>query len=157
MNARTRWLMGLALGIVALLATGCDRGPKSVRGFVLPEGSAQRGEQVFVGMKCTACHRVDGVPSLPAPTVAADRVVVIGGEVARVKTYGQLLTAIIHPSLELSPKMPRELAQKSTVSPMPSVNDQLTVMQLIDLVTFLQPHYRKLEPLYEPYYTMTGM
>jgi hypothetical protein len=59
--------------------------------------------------------------------------------------------------LELSSKMPRELAEKSSVSPMPSVNDQLTVMQLIDLVTFLQPQYRKLEPLYEPYYTMTGM
>jgi mono/diheme cytochrome c family protein len=128
-----------------------------MRGFVLPEGSAQRGEQVFVAMKCTACHRVDGLPALPAPTVAADRVVVIGGEVARVKTYGQLLTAIIHPSLDLSPKMPRELAQKSTVSPMPSVNDQLTVMQLIDIVTFLQPHYRKLEPLYEPYYTYPGL
>ena len=156
MNATMRRLMGLGLGIVALLATGCDRGPKSMRGFVLPEGSAQRGEQVFVAMKCTACHRVDGLPALPAPTVAADRVVVIGGEVARVKTYGQLLTAIIHPSLDLSPK-PRELAQKSTVSPMPSVNDQLTVMQLIDLVTFLQPHYRKLEPLYEPYYTYPGL
>ncbi len=157
MNATMRRVMGLGLGIVALLATGCDRSPKSMRGFVLPEGSAQRGEQVFVGMKCTACHRIDGLPALPAPTVAAERVVVIGGDVARVKTYGQLLTAIIHPSLDLSPKMPRELAQKSTVSPMPSVNDQLTVMQLIDLVTFLQPHYRKLEPLYEPYYTYPGL
>lgn len=157
MNATMRRLIGLGLGIVALLATGCDRGPKSMRGFVLPEGSAQRGEQVFVAMKCTACHRVDGLPSLPAPTAAADRVVVIGGEVARVKTYGQLLTAIVHPSFELSPKMPRELAEKATVSPMPSVNDKLTVMQLIDLVTFLQPHYRKLEPLYEPYYTAPGM
>jgi hypothetical protein len=46
---------------------------------------------------------------------------------------------------------------RSSNCSMPSVNDQLTVMQLIDLVTFLQPHYRKLEPLYEPYYTMTGM
>lgn len=35
-------------------------------------------------------------------------------------------------------------------SPMRVVNDDMTVTQLIDLVTFLQPKYTQLQPLYNP-------
>ncbi len=59
-------LFWLALPSLALLAA-CNPGPKSGRGFVLPEGDAVRGEKAFVELKCYACHRVDGVAGLPAP------------------------------------------------------------------------------------------
>jgi hypothetical protein len=39
-------------------------------------------------------------------------------------------------------------------SPMPGVNDVMTVQEMIDLVTFLQPRYRVLAPLYEGDYRL---
>ncbi len=143
-----RLFVVVALGLMA----GCDRGLKSGRGFVFPEGDVARGQKAFVDMKCYACHRVDGVDGLPAPLVAAEKVVVLGGEVARLRTYGDLVTSVIHPSYQLSEKFSDRANRKPGNSPMPKFNDTLTVAQMLDLVTFLQPQYRRLEPLYDSYH-----
>jgi L-cysteine S-thiosulfotransferase len=142
----------LILAAVGLLG-GCDRPPKSVKGFVLPEGDAARGQAAFVSLQCTTCHRVEGVAGLPNPTVPPELVVLLGGEVHRLRTYGDLMTAVIHPSYELSERLPRVFSRRVPVSPMPEVNEKLTVAQMVDLVTFLQPRYSKLEPLYPTYGT----
>jgi len=140
-------LAGLILGVTA----GCERGPKSLKGFVLPEGDSVRGQAAFVSLQCTACHRVDGIPGLPEPTVPATLVVLIGGNVSKLRSYGDLLTAVIHPSYELSERLPTAFSRRVPLSPMPEVNEKLSVAQLVDLVTFLQPRYRKIVPLYQPY------
>lgn len=130
---------------LALLA-GCDLGPKSGRGFVFPEGDLARGQKAFVDLKCYECHRVDGVAGLPAPTVAPEKVVRLGGEVPTLRTYGALVTAVIHPSQARTTGAPG-LSGKDAV--MPQVNEAMTVAQMLDIVTFLHPHYRKLMPHYE--------
>jgi mono/diheme cytochrome c family protein len=130
-----------ALLTLALL-TGCDFGPKSGRGFVFPEGNIARGQKAFVEMKCYECHRVDGVADLPAPTVAPEKVVKLGGELARLRTYGDLVTAVIHPKHALTVRL---RGPEMKVSPMPVVNDTMTVAQMLDIVTFLHPRYRQLE------------
>jgi hypothetical protein len=56
-----------------------------------------KGKTAFVELNCTQCHRVDGVPELPAPPLALDKVIVLGGNVAQVQTYGDLITAVIPP------------------------------------------------------------
>jgi hypothetical protein len=129
-----------ALLAVALLS-GCDAGPKSGRGFVFPEGDIARGRKAFVELKCHTCHQVQGVADLPAPTVAPDKVVPLGGEVVRLRTYGDLVTAVIHPANALTVRMPGPEPKKS---PMPQVNDAMTVAQMLDIVTFLHAHYRQL-------------
>lgn len=149
MKTNTWWLLALvALGLLA----GCDVGLKSGRGFVFPEGDAARGRKAFVELKCYACHRVDGVAGLPEPISAPEKVVVLGGEVLQLRTYGKLVTSVIHPSYELSEKFAGRANRKANDSPMPNFNDTMTVGQLLDIVTFLQPQYRKLEPLYESYH-----
>ena len=131
--------------LAAILGAGCYHGPKSGFGFQLPEGDPFRGRLAFIDLKCTNCHSVDGV-QLPTPTVLPADVVVLGGEVERVKTYGQLVTAIIHPN---PPALPAGtvLPPSSTVTKpqMRAVNDRMTVEQLVDLVVFLQPHYKEIQ------------
>ena len=137
-----------ALLTLALL-TGCDLGPKSGRGFIFPEGNIARGQKAFVELKCYECHHVDGVADLPAPTVAPEKAVKLGGDVARLRTYGDLVTAIIHPQYGVTVRMP---GPEMKVSPMPSVNGTMTVAQLLDIVTFLHPHYRLSETVSDHYY-----
>jgi sulfur-oxidizing protein SoxX len=140
-----------ALAALGLLA-GCDAGLKSGRGFVFPEGNVARGEKAFIAMKCYVCHRVEGVPSLPAPTASPEKVVILGGKVARLRTYGDLVTAVIHPSYALSEKLTDPSIQDPKDTPMKSFNDTMTVTQMLDIVTFLQPHYQRLEPIYNDYH-----
>jgi len=143
MKTKTR---GLAAVLTLALLAGCDAGPKSGRGFAFPEGNLERGRKAFVAMKCHECHRVDGVADLPAPTVAREKVVLLGGEVGAVRTYGELVTAVIHPSKAVTAGGPATLGVI-----MPPVNDAMSVTQMLDIVTFLHPRYRKLEPLYDNY------
>ena len=107
------------------------------------------GKQAFIDLKCYTCHRVDGIADLPPPTQPPEKIVVLGGEVAQVRTYGRLMTAIIHPSQSISERMIARPEKQTKESPMPTVNEIMTVEQLINLIAFLQPQYRELQPLYE--------
>ena len=135
-----------------LVAVGCEAPVNSGRGFSLPEGDPDRGKQAFVDLKCYTCHEVRGVNDLPEPGDTVEAPVLVGGQVARVKTYGDLVTAIIHPSHQLTEDLQGRWEEQSGMSPMPEFNDSMTVRQMTDLVTFLQPSYTKLEPLMDPYY-----
>jgi len=117
----------------------------SARNLQLPKGNVENGKVAFVDLKCVRCHIIAGV-ELPKPTEASDRIVTLGGDVARLRTIGDLLTSIIHPSAVISEKMPRPDGKKVTESPMPVVNDDMTVTQMIDLVTFLQPRFTQIPP-----------
>lgn len=145
MKTKTPWLA--AVLTLALLA-GCDSGPKSGRGFVFPEGNIERGRKAFAELKCHECHRVDGVADLPAPTAAPDKVVLLGGEVPTLRTYGELVTAVIHPAQARTAGAPGRTEQDPG---MPPANETMTVVQMLDIVTFLHPRYRQLEPLYDNY------
>ena len=144
----------LTMAVITGIA-GCQGDPKSGKGFTLPEGDAGQGEAVFAQLHCCDCHSISGV-DLPSPEEPEQKVVRLGGEVTRIKTYGELVTSIINPSHKLA----RGYAVKNDVtveseSPMKNYNDVMTVNQLIDLVAFLQSHYmiREHEPTaYPPYY-----
>lgn len=145
---KTYPVVSFALFTLGLVA-GCDASSKSGRGFKFPEGDSARGRAAFVELKCVTCHRVDKVDGLPAPTAAPDKVLTLGGEVVRLRTYGDLVTAIIHPTAGLSEKYMSERGKAVKKSPMEPVNETMTVAQMLDIVTFLHPRYKKLAPLYE--------
>lgn len=136
------------LAVIGLLAAGCLKDPKSTRNFRLPDGDAAGGKAAFIALKCIKCHTVDGV-ELPKPAEPGEITLALGGEVVRVRTYGDLLTSIVHPNDSLSHALPSKQREKMAKSPMPEVNAVMTVKQLIDLVAFIQPRYKRLEPLYE--------
>lgn len=133
--------------VLSLLA--CDSGPTSPRGFSLPIGDAAQGEKVFREFNCLACHRMDGFDE-SAVQQELDSLVSLGGETTRVVTYAELVTSIINPSHKISGIYRAQNADADGLSKMRNYNDVMTVQQLIDLVSFLQPKY-SLVP-YEPTY-----
>ena len=121
-------------------------------GFHLPQGDAARGREAFLALRCTSCHFVesDG-PPLSEP--GAGRVG-LGGDTARVRTYGDLVTSIVNPSHEVAREYIVDPRDRNPVSPMASafLNDVVTVQQLVDLVAFLQDAYNVVPPPVRPYW-----
>jgi hypothetical protein len=135
------------LGACVVIIGGCDRDPMSERGFRLPDGNASAGRETFLYMHCNQCHTIRG-EELP-PVTGYDPYVELGGPVTRVKTYGELVTAIINPSHKLADAYPEELVSESGKSKMYFYNNYMTVQELVDLVMFLQPHYDVVVPQFE--------
>lgn len=148
-----RYLINSLLSLLiaaALVLTACSDKPESVRGFVLPEGDIAQGEQVFLDFNCHGCHTIEG-KDWPEPEFEPPFIVELGGEVARVKNYGELLTAVVNPDHIITRKYVAmlEAAEKSVViSPMPYYGEEMTVAELIDLVAFLHAQYSALVPDY---------
>lgn len=137
----------LTLIVVGLFAlTACDQETvMSQRGFRLPDGDAQAGREAFLYMQCHQCHslkgeQLPGIPGQEAPYVE------LGGTVTQVKTYGQLVTAIINPSHKLATGYAKEVVSEDGKSKMYVYNDHMTVTELTDIVIFLQPYYEVVTP-----------
>ena len=135
------------IALVLLVTAGCERDMMSERGFVLPEGDPDAGEQAFFYMQCNQCHTIAGEEVPPIP--GYEPFVELGGAVTRVKTYGQLVTAIINPSHRLAEGYAEELVSEDGESKMYVYNRYMTVQELIDLVMFLQPHYDVVVPTFK--------
>jgi hypothetical protein len=118
-----------------------------VSNFTLPPGDTERGQAAFLKFRCYDCHRVHGV-DLPAAEEPEQVMVELGGEVKRLRDYGDLVTAIVNPSHRLAKGYDASLVTLNGKSRMTVYNDVMTVTQLIDIVAFLQSHY-ELRP-YEP-------
>jgi hypothetical protein len=123
----------------------CSAGKESPRGFSLPEGDAEVGKSTFIAMQCNSCHSTPDVEQLAGD---GDIAVVLGGEVGRVKTYADLVTSVINPSHRLAPGYPLDKVAEGEKSRMRNYNHLMSVQELIDVVSYLQPHYKL--RMYEP-------
>jgi sulfur-oxidizing protein SoxX len=140
--------------ILAVVTSACDSRPLPVKGFVLPQGDLERGKEVFTSTGCRYCHTVanEEFPPFEADPVLS---IELGGEVYRIKNYGELLTSIVNPNHFVSAKYRAtldEAERKDAQSPMPEFNDVLNVTQLIDLTEYLHSRYELLAPQYRGYY-----
>jgi len=127
---------------------GCNQDPKSGRGFRLPDGDQNQGREVFLYMQCNQCHSIKGL-ELPEIPYADPAYIELGGRVATVKTYGDLVTSIINPSHRLAPGYAKEKVSENGESKMYTYNRHMTVQELIDLVAFLQSHYDVVPPQFD--------
>ncbi|MBA6265816.1 c-type cytochrome [Colwellia sp. Bg11-12] len=133
----------LIIGIFFLFIftiVSCDNGPDSPRGFSLPQGDVAKGKAVFLKYECLSCHILEGVQQ-PDIKNTDNISVKIGRKTTKVKTYAELVTAIINPSHSFSSGYAFKLIQKDGKSLMKNFNDVMTVAELVDLVVFLQPQY----------------
>jgi len=142
---RTFLIISATTGLMA-----CDQGIDSPRGFSLPQGDAVAGEQAIIKHRCMACHTIDGLDdSLLESEVP--RKVELGGASPKITTYAELVTSIINPSHLISRGPHWETTDGESHSLMTNYNDVMTVTELIDVVTYLQPKYA-VKPLpYTPY------
>lgn len=147
MNHMRRVAVLIALALVII---GCAPAPESGRAFRLPDGDSATGKQVFLRLQCHACHKVSGV-DLPSIDLEPPVRVTLGGPTTRVKTYGELVTSIINPSHRLIKRYPEQDVSSEGESFMPTVNELMTVQELIDLVAFLQDTYQVVVPAPYPY------
>ncbi len=143
-----RFAVMTILGIGMLAFGGCGADRMSEKGFSLPEGDPVRGKDAFLYMHCHECHMIAG-EELPRIELVDPPFVELGGTVTRVKTYGELVTAIINPSHKLAKGYPLDVVSNDGKSKMPVYNGFMTVQELIDIVMFLQPHYEVYVPKYE--------
>ena len=147
-----RWII-VTLGLA--IAVGCDAGPKSGKGFTLPDGEVEQGLAVFTKLRCHDCHSVSGI-ELPPGEQSDEKPIHLGGKVTRIKTYGELVTSIINPSHRLAPGYATEqISSAEGESRMRNYNEVMTVDELIHLVAFLQSKYQIYVPPptdYAPYF-----
>jgi len=135
--------------VTALIVfAGCPMNEKSPMGFRLPEGNVENGKAAFIRLGCIQCHLVDGEQSMPEPAEARKVFVTLGGEVKRVKTYGQLVTSIINPSHDIERKYRDKYVDSEGKSIMPDFSEKMTVREMIDIVEYLQAQYELVIPDY---------
>jgi hypothetical protein len=120
--------LDIALLLVAVaILSGCDQEARmSQQGFRLPDGDADAGRAAFLYMQCHQCHTIAGeqlpeIPGMDPPYVE------LGGKVSRVKTYGELITAIINPSHKLARGYAKEVVADNGESHMYIYNSHMTV------------------------------
>ena len=130
-----------------LFLAACDQGPKSGKGFRLPDGDPEKGRQVYIEKQCSSCHLIEGMEAM-REGVDVELEVPIGGMKTKIDTYGQLVTSVINPSHRIARAYRSEEYSADGVSMMRNYNDELTVSELIDLVAFLQAQYSEF-PTYE--------
>lgn len=140
-----RLLISFFLIMMSIGISGCDRDPMSEVGFRLPDGDEMAGREAFLYMQCHQCHSIVG-EDLPRIPLADPPFVELGGSVTKVKTYGELVTAIINPSHKLADGYAKDLVSVEGVSKMYVYNGYMTVQELVDIVMFLQPHYDIIVP-----------
>ncbi len=115
------------------------------QGFVLPEGDVAKGKKDFVAFSCDQCHSIGDISW---EGKEGDVEVKLGGEVSTLKTYGELVTSVIHPSHKIASGYLEEKVAPEGRSKMENYhyNQVMTIQELIDVVTFLQSEYEILTP-----------
>jgi hypothetical protein len=138
--------IAFAAALPAAALAACVASSTSPAGFRLPPGDAARGRAAFAELRCHSCHRVPGM-DFPAPTAEPAVPVHLGGVVPAVKTDGELVAAIIHPSHRLTGTRDRRMVESGGLSRMGDFTDAMTVRQLVDVVAFLQSRYEVQPPV----------
>jgi sulfur-oxidizing protein SoxX len=143
------------VALFLLVLTSCATHPDYATQFRIPEewGSIAEGQATFVALECHQCHTVNGVDLAPYEG-DSPAMLELGGTIVYAKTYADLVTSIINPNHVVSEEylstLPRD-ARRGTTTLMP-FKDQMTVAQLIDLVTFLNSRYVLMDGYSENYY-----
>jgi len=142
--------MRLVSIVTALLLLGvfsaCVQGRKSPAGLHFPDGNVEAGKAAFVELKCGACHKMAGL-DLHEPIADPPVGVVLGGEIPRERTDGELITAIVNPSHDFAHGFrPEKETSGGTRSRMGDFGQAMTVRQLIDVVAFLHAQYKVVPP-----------
>ncbi len=128
------------LSSLLIVLAACSPEARKGKGFSLPDGDPDVGEFTFVTLQCNSCHSLPSVKQLP-DTSGHSISFALGGKVTRIKTYGELVTAIINPSHKIAQSYAPEHTDPAGGSAMRNYNEFMTVNQLIDLVSFLQSEY----------------
>ena len=147
---KTRVLhFGSLIFFAVMLFAGLSSCTNQSKGFVLPEGDADKGRVVYNELNCSRCHSIADI-QWTGTEQFDDPYVKLGGDVSKIKTYGELVTSVINPSHEIERRSLNaervRLADGSSKMEMYKYNEIMTVQELVDVVTFLQSEYNLVTP-----------
>ena len=151
--------IGLVVGALLIFWLGWSlaRNSTGATGFRLPDGDSAQGAIAFVELGCSNCHSVYGLAEFDRPAEYQDLLVELGGQIRVGKTYGELVTSIIHPSESIREDVGKRYVDVNGNSLMPDLTTQMTTRELIDLVAFLEAHYEIVMPSFPSnYYPYQG-
>ena len=115
------------------------------RSFRFPGGDAEAGREAFVSLNCIQCHSVSGV-ELPDPQAERRLELALAAQARFVKNYGDLVVAITNPRHVVTEQYRAILSDaqaRGAIEPlMPDLTRDMSVRQLMDLVSFLDEAYR---------------
>ncbi len=135
-------LQMVAVLAFAVLVSGCAYTP--IFGFPVQEGDINAGRQAFIDHQCHQCHSVSGI-RMPPLAGASAPILELGGETTYAKSYAELMTSVINPNHFISERYREQLRLDTLLlseSPMPTPQlDNMTVRQLLDIVSFLDARY----------------
>ncbi len=129
-----------SVSLISLGLISCDLGPESPRGFSFPKGDSNQGTLVIAKYQCLSCHQIKDLdkgnvidnPELNIP---------LGGKSTKVKTYAELVTSVINPSHKIVKSYPKDSYSTDGKSKMKNFNEEMTINELINLVTYLETKY----------------
>ena len=144
----SHYLMVLILLCGGLLMSSCN---EQALGFALPEGDIEKGKVTYKRLACYECHNISEIDWKGGGN---DLNIPLGGEVTKLKSYGDLVTSVINPSHKIARSYENKSTTQDGHSKMKNYNEVMTVQELIDLVTFLQSEYQVVPPPtnYVPFY-----
>ncbi len=131
----------LFIFITVVFLIGCQQKNNMNQKFSLPEGNMKAGKKVFVDLQCNACHSLPAVKQSPSSS-GNSITIALGGETRNIKTYSELVTAVVNPSHRIYQGYSDKHKTQDGSSAMRNYNDIMTITQLVDLVSFLQTQYR---------------
>ena len=142
--------MLISLLIFISVISACGQNQHAQREFTLPKGSAENGKLLFKEYQCIQCHTIPGTEYASGEWRPAENVgisVQLGGDKSQIKTYGDLVTAIINPSHRIAKGYSKEQVVDKGETPgedeskMPVYNAIMTIDDLVDIVSFLEKQY----------------
>lgn len=144
----SNYLMMFVFLCGGLLISSCN---EQARGFALPEGDIEKGKMTYKRLACNECHSISNIEWKGGED---NLKVQLGGEVSKLKSYGDLVTSVINPSHKVAPRYKEKSSTEGSLSIMNNYNEVMTVDELIDLIAFLQSEYHVAPPStkYYPYY-----
>lgn len=142
----------LFTGIAATLFLASAGAQSPEDQLALPEGDFDQGREAFVALGCHQCHTVPGV-MLPVWDGNSPVTLSLGANTLSVKTYPQLVTSIVNPNHVVSTRYLSKLGleEGTEVSTLMPSRDDMTVRQLLDIITFLDASYEQGLDDYEAY------
>lgn len=146
-------LIGVFLGI-GFLAGRASSLNTEARGFQLPAGDLEAGRKAFADLGCMGCHSINKPLNDEQAVLHEEKTIALGGAVRRLRTHGELVTAIIHPNCTVIKGTPESFLDSEGNSTMPDWTDRMTTQQLIDLVTYLNDQYVVVLPDYSSSWTL---
>lgn len=128
-------LFALSLFAVLSVSAPAQAENQTENEYYLPSGKAEAGREAFIRYRCHACHTrgAETFPPVDRSVEGPNLALNLSG-----KESGQIATSILAPSHTIAYGYGEGTPEDTQKSPMPDFTSQMTVRELVDIVSYLR-------------------